>query len=319
MELFAGHSDFKVISNPAWHRARIAAIEKLLEEVPQSQEKNAARVLLRNGMISKELKKRFDQLQDQEYKLTFALNSPLSFREITSFNTWFAMHPEKICGKETITTSLQFPITVKGSKEDIIQAIHQDIEEGSQEDESDDEPGSVANRFGDAHKLLDWPVSEFNSYYQDELVKFNQENKPLDEHIESLEQQILDAGRDRTKRKELLTKFTNDSQKRSLLWKGFEEDWLNFCTGLRNIILEKARQSGITIEDEDDFNISDEILSAISERPGIEQYWNTLIGDVIDTELEYFKNISGKQNPPQNSYLELEALALEVELQLLKT
>ncbi len=319
MSLSSSKDTIKVISNPAWYRARIAAIERLLDELPQSEEKNSPRTLLRNGFIPPELQKRFNQIQDEEYKLSFALNSALSFREITSFNTWFAKHPEKICGQEVVTTSLQFPITVKGTKEDIVQAIQKDVEDSLQDDESYEEPGSVTNRFGDAQKLLDWPVSAFSSYYQDELAKFNQENIPLDELIDSLEQQILDAGPDRARRKEFLTKFTNASQKRSLLWKGFEEDWLNFCTGLRNIILEKARQSGIIIEDEDDFNISDEILSTISERPGIEQYWNTLIRDVIDKELEYYKNISGKQSPSQNNDLELEALALEVELQLLKT
>lgn len=122
----AGHKIIKIISNPAWFRCRIAAIKQLLEEVPQSEEKNSPRVLLRNGMIPQEYKKRFDQLQDNEYKLTFALNSRLTFSELACFNTWFALHPEKICGEEVVTTSLQFPITVKGTKEDILRVVRFD-------------------------------------------------------------------------------------------------------------------------------------------------------------------------------------------------
>ncbi|HBG69674.1 MAG TPA: SNF2 family helicase [Prolixibacteraceae bacterium] len=107
-------------SNPAWLRARISAIQKLLDELPAD---NIDRSLVRNGVIPLKLESRFKALHDYEYKLTFALNEPLSFKEITSFNTWFALHPEKICGKEIISTSRDFPVTVKGNKEEIISTI----------------------------------------------------------------------------------------------------------------------------------------------------------------------------------------------------
>jgi len=45
---------------------------------------------------------------------------------LTSFNSWFALHPEKICGIEYVTTSREFPIAVNGSDEDIYQTIHKE-------------------------------------------------------------------------------------------------------------------------------------------------------------------------------------------------
>lgn len=109
---------------PSWLRARISAIRKLIEELPTSRdEKNPDRTLIRNGIIPGSQEKRFKELFDYEYKLSFALNEPLTFTDITSFNTWFTLHPEKICGTEVITTSREFPISVKGTKADIVRAI----------------------------------------------------------------------------------------------------------------------------------------------------------------------------------------------------
>lgn len=43
-----------------------------------------------------------------------------NFVEITSNDTWFKKHPEKIAGVEYETTSRFFPIMVKGTKEDVL-------------------------------------------------------------------------------------------------------------------------------------------------------------------------------------------------------
>ena len=111
-------------TSPSYFRARIAAINKLIVSLPPDRdEKNNDRVILRNGVIPVSQQKRFDELLDYEYKLTFALNEPLTFTEITTFNTWFAMHPEKVAGTQHITTSREFPISIKGSREDIINVI----------------------------------------------------------------------------------------------------------------------------------------------------------------------------------------------------
>ncbi len=41
------------------------------------------------------------------------------FAAITSDNNWFKKHPEKVAGVEFETTSIFFPIQVKGTKEDV--------------------------------------------------------------------------------------------------------------------------------------------------------------------------------------------------------
>ena len=44
----------------------------------------------------------------------------MNFVEITSNNNWFKKHPEKIAGVEFTTTSIFFPVQVKGTKEDVL-------------------------------------------------------------------------------------------------------------------------------------------------------------------------------------------------------
>lgn len=44
----------------------------------------------------------------------------MDFLETTSADNWFKKHPEKIAGVEYETTSLHFPIQVKGTKEDVL-------------------------------------------------------------------------------------------------------------------------------------------------------------------------------------------------------
>jgi hypothetical protein len=106
---------------PKYYRARIKAINELISQIPVSDEKNNDRVLLRNGFIPEKLKSQFEKtLSDFEKEEN---NPPLSFVELCSFNTWFAMHPEKVAGIEVVTTSREFPIMIKGSKDEIIEAI----------------------------------------------------------------------------------------------------------------------------------------------------------------------------------------------------
>ncbi|PTX60232.1 hypothetical protein C8N46_107239 [Kordia periserrulae] len=44
----------------------------------------------------------------------------MDFVSITSDDNWFKQHPEKIAGKEYVTTSLYFPVMVKGTKQDVL-------------------------------------------------------------------------------------------------------------------------------------------------------------------------------------------------------
>jgi hypothetical protein len=50
-------------------------------------------------------------------------NEPLTFYELCKYNTWFVIHPTKVAGSEKITTSREFPISIIGSKEDVIKTL----------------------------------------------------------------------------------------------------------------------------------------------------------------------------------------------------
>jgi hypothetical protein len=114
----------------SYYRARIDYIESLLDEYRNELRNNTSEsrretierniVLLRNGVFPPNnahqavLYQIPQLLSEKDYP-----NSPLSFAEITRYNTWFEMHSEKVAGEEVISTSREFPLTIKGSKEDI--------------------------------------------------------------------------------------------------------------------------------------------------------------------------------------------------------
>ncbi len=99
-------------------RARMEAIRDLIE---QTDKDDPARILLRNGVFPKDINQ--DKLISEQYPKKDFPSAPLSFVELTSFNTWFNIHPEKMAGKEVITSSREFPITIRGTKADIEKTI----------------------------------------------------------------------------------------------------------------------------------------------------------------------------------------------------
>lgn len=107
---------------PAYFRARISAIEELIQTIDADRdEKNNDRTIFRYGVFPNgydEEKIVSKKMQDQQYS-----DSSLCFEELTRFNTWFAMHPEKVAGIQHITASREFPISIKGTKEDILKTI----------------------------------------------------------------------------------------------------------------------------------------------------------------------------------------------------
>jgi hypothetical protein len=300
-------------------RARITAIRKLIESLPACRdEKNPDRVLVRNGYIPDSVKEEYDKLLKEEYLLTFSMNEPLTFTETTSFNTWFEMYPEKVCGKEYVSTSREFPVMVNGTKEDIVNTIRKDIEATKMESfNTKDNFIETKNRFG---KPLDIPgltVSDFEDNYYNCYQRFQEIQKPLQEKYDELKKQLKEAGRDKTKRKEINEKMNELAGKLSQNHAEFDNDWMEYITVLRNIIIVKARQKGLPVIDENESCYADDILLAITERPGREYYWNTRISDVIEKELEYFVEKEKPENSNPDNNLELEALALETELKLI--
>jgi hypothetical protein len=78
-----------------------------------ASEMNAA--ILRNGVFPKDRDEK--GLVEVYARQKDYSTDPLSFSELCTFNTWFTMYPEKVCGTEEITTSREFPITIKGDME----------------------------------------------------------------------------------------------------------------------------------------------------------------------------------------------------------
>ena len=117
---------------PSYYRARIEVIRELVSTLEVDRmEKGNDIILLRNGVFPEKFNE--DELIREKLAENTYSNDALTFSELTRFNTWFAMHPEKVCGKEFITTSIEFPITIKGSREDIMNTIHIESDPGQLE------------------------------------------------------------------------------------------------------------------------------------------------------------------------------------------
>lgn len=99
-------------SSPPYLRARIDMYRDVLSKLDAS-EMNAA--ILRNGVFPKDRDEK--GLVEVYARQKDYSTEPLSFSELCTFNTWFTMYPEKVCGTEEITTSREFPITIKGDME----------------------------------------------------------------------------------------------------------------------------------------------------------------------------------------------------------
>lgn len=106
----------------SYYRSRLKAFEKLIEqEVGNTSNDERDLRILRNGVVPARLQPAFDLLIGKYQK--GQSDQSLSFGELTRFNTWFEMFPEKVAGLEAITSSRDFPIVVKGTEEDIIRTV----------------------------------------------------------------------------------------------------------------------------------------------------------------------------------------------------
>ena len=98
--------------SPTYLRARLDLIREKLTTATDMQA-----ALLRNGVYYD--KKAIEQkAKSKQYPQT-----PLSFTELCTFNTWFVLHPEKVCGQEVVTSSKEFPVTIQGDKSKILATI----------------------------------------------------------------------------------------------------------------------------------------------------------------------------------------------------
>jgi hypothetical protein len=107
------------MNQPSYYRARLEA----MADFASRRDDNLR--LFSNGVVPELLKNEFD-ISINKYQVTKD-NDTLHFTELTRFNNWFAMHPEKVCGTEKVTSSLQFPITIKGNITDAVAQIRKDM------------------------------------------------------------------------------------------------------------------------------------------------------------------------------------------------
>ena len=159
------------VKEPKYWRARLNLIQQTLPMLDDKEKR-----LYSNGFIPTKHIKSFDK-QTQNLSKEQS-NEPLSFVELTSYSTWFAMHPEKIAGQETEASSIAFPIKLKGNKKDI-EKMFASVFGDKVSDESEAEALAIALQL--ELELMDMEglgnISEVNNIYNINVSKY--ENKQL--------------------------------------------------------------------------------------------------------------------------------------------
>jgi hypothetical protein len=108
---------------PAWYRARI----ELYRQLQTSLDKDSGKLkLVRNGVFPPERDEKAAISSSTCGKIRYP-DTPLSFTELCTYNTWFRMYPQKVCGTEHLTSSREFPITIRGDRKTIENTIRSAI------------------------------------------------------------------------------------------------------------------------------------------------------------------------------------------------
>ena len=71
----------------------------------------------------------------------------LDLVESMTLDTWFYQHPDKVCGKEVLTSSREFPLTIKGTRADcerVFQKYLGPLDKQSNEGGSDEDEEALA-------------------------------------------------------------------------------------------------------------------------------------------------------------------------------
>lgn len=85
--------------------------------------------LLRNGKVPDMYREEFQR--EMEKLAEILSNEELEFIQLTSFNAWFDKHPEKVAGEAVESTSIYFPVQIKGNKNDVLETINRTLKKGS--------------------------------------------------------------------------------------------------------------------------------------------------------------------------------------------
>jgi hypothetical protein len=143
---------------PKYQRARVFMLRDILSKVdPKAQ--HAA--LMRNGVFPPDRDEKAMvavYLKDREFP-----SEPLSFTEQCTFNTWFSMHPEKICGVEKLSTSREFPLTIEGDRKWV--------------------ESTLSHALGDGQLILDLPGEWYIDYFDPSEEDFDATYRYRDFHI----------------------------------------------------------------------------------------------------------------------------------------
>lgn len=105
------------IKTPAYFRSRIKLLPQLITK--QTEDKNELQAAqMRGGFLPESHREWWEGLMVAD-AASFG-EEPLTDQELCTFDTFFDLHPEKIAGIQVPGTSYVFPITVKGTKEDVM-------------------------------------------------------------------------------------------------------------------------------------------------------------------------------------------------------
>lgn len=115
------------MNKPNEIRAINRAMEQYIAQNPTFREdkKNSPGNLLRSyGYIHAEIN---PEIREMAMRYAEESAEALSNLELCSYNNWFRMHPEKVAGIEKITTSINFPLTIEGDKEDVLYCLEKGL------------------------------------------------------------------------------------------------------------------------------------------------------------------------------------------------
>ncbi len=118
------------LNQPAHYRARMAALYHVQKQIradltsASPTQKKVLEPLLaqaRAGVFPEGFNSD-EMVLLMEKRQTFS-KEPLTTAELLTLNTFFEIHPQKICGYQVPTSARYFPFTIKGTREEVEAAI----------------------------------------------------------------------------------------------------------------------------------------------------------------------------------------------------
>ena len=138
-------------NSPAYYRARIEDFALALayeNTLPESREQKQRVCYLRNGFVPDGFLS--NNKTEYEFNIGSGLfrtipqyikefsknnNDELTPLELHTLDTWFALHPEKVCGVQKGGSGFSFPVKTIGTKQDIINAIDATLQSNTKPNE----------------------------------------------------------------------------------------------------------------------------------------------------------------------------------------